>query len=226
MTTKQILVRYCRLLVGLVLFAFGSACAVNANIGINPWGVFNQGMTHVLPITYGQASIMVGIIILFIDLALGQPIGMGTLCDILVIGSVVDLVFAAGWIPVCQTLAGGLLMMMASLVLISVGSYFYLGSGFGSGPRDALMVALVQRLPNRPVGLIRSCLEGGALLVGWLLGGQVGIGTVVSVFGIGIVMQATFHLLKFDVGAVHHESVRESIRNLKAALQGQKEGQM
>ncbi len=225
MTLKQIASRYLRLLIGLILFAFGSACAVNANIGINPWGVFNQGMTHILPITYGQASILVGIVILFIDLALGQPIGMGTLLDILVIGSVVDLIFAAGWIPVCQTLWGGLAMMLVSLLLIAVGSYYYLGSGFGSGPRDALMVALVQRLPRVPVGLIRSCLEGGALLVGWILGGQVGIGTVVSVGGIGIIMQGVFHLFSFDVGAVHHESVKESLVQLKTAWQSRKQVQ-
>lgn len=223
MTTKQIMKRYSHLVIGLILFAFGSACAVNANIGINPWGVFNQGLTNILPITYGQASICVGIAILFVDVALGQPIGVGTLLDILIIGSVVDLLFALGWIPICQTLFGGLVMMAISILLLSVGSYFYLGSGFGSGPRDALMVALVQKFPTVPVGVIRSGLEGCALIVGWILGGQVGVGTVVSVFGLGFVMQTVFQLLKFDVGAVHHESLKESFTNLKAALEADKQ---
>lgn len=111
--------------------------------------------------------------------------------------------------------------MITGLFIISFGSYFYIGSGFGAGPRDSLMVAL-QRKTGLPVGLCRGILEGSVVLIGWLLGGPVGIGTVIAAFGIGFCIQIVFAIMKFDATSVKHETLnatRQYFMNLNAKNQ-------
>lgn len=105
-------------------------------------------------------------------------------------------------------------MLLLGQVSICIGSYFYIGASMGCGPRDALMVALGKRMPNVPIGITRGLIEGTVLLIGWLLGAKVGIGTVISVFGISFILETTFKLLHFDVTNVDHESVVDTVRAL------------
>lgn len=104
-------------------------------------------------------------------------------------------------------------MMFAGLFIISLASYFYMGSGFGAGPRDSLMVAL-ERKTGLAVGLCRGIVEGSAVLLGWLLGGPVGLGTVLSAFGIGFCIQVVFRSLGFDARTVQHETLEVTFRKL------------
>ncbi len=214
---KALLRRYLCFLVGCAVCSVGIVLSVNANIGLSPWDVFHQGLANLLGITFGNASIVVGLIIVTLDWLLGERIGIGTVLNIVLVGIMLDGIQATGLIPIPQTLVGSLLMMTLSLAVIGVGTYLYICPGLGSGPRDALMVAMVKRMPRVPVGLLRALTEGGALLVGWLLGGPVGIGTIYSMIGIGVAIQWVFQLFHFEAGKLHQEDLLESLRNFSAA---------
>jgi uncharacterized membrane protein YczE len=97
-------------------------------------------------------------------------------------------------------------MLITGMFLIALGSYFYIGSRFGTGPRDGLMVALT-RVSKKPVGLIRGLIEMTVLLLGYLLGAKIGLGTIILAFGIGPIVQLTFRILRFDVHTVTHDSL-------------------
>jgi uncharacterized membrane protein YczE len=100
------------------------------------------------------------------------------------------------------------------MFVISLGSYFYIKSGYGAGPRDSLMVAL-RRMTRLPVGLCRVLVEGSAVLAGWILGGPVGAGTVFAAFGIGVCIQITFSALRFEAASVRHETLSDTWRDLR-----------
>jgi len=198
--------RLASLLWGLFLFAIGIVLCVQANIGCAPWEVLHMGLSYKLGITMGQISILVGAVICLAVYLLQEKLGVGTLLNMLLIGIFIDLTFALNIIPVINDLWIGIIVMVAGLFVIALGSYFYIGSGFGAGPRDNLMVSL-RRRTNWPVGVCRALVEGTALLLGYFLGGQVGIGTIIAVFGIGFCVQIVFHLLRFDPAKVEHETL-------------------
>lgn len=206
--------RLLRVLLGISCYAMGSYLGIQANIGLGAWEAFGVGVSGVTGILYGDVTVLTGIVILALDLALGEKIGIGTLLNTVLVGKLVDLYQYIGLVPRMNSFALGLLLMLLGQVILCLGVYLYVGAGLGAGPRDSLMVALGKRLSRIPIGLVRGVIEGGVLVIGWLLGAKVGIGTILSVFGIGFVMQATFRVLHFDVKRVVHESVPETIRLL------------
>jgi uncharacterized membrane protein YczE len=201
--------RFLDLLLGLFLFALGIVLTINANIGYAPWEVFHVGLSLATGISIGFATIVTGLVILAIVAVFGEKIGLGTILNVVIIGVFIDLILIINLLPMSATLVGGVIMLILGLLFISVGSYFYIKSAFGTGPRDSLMV-LLKRKTNLPVGVCRSAVELTATIVGWLLGGMVGIGTVISVIAIGFCIQITFTILRFDVTAVKHESLKQT----------------
>ena len=111
-----------------------------------------------------------------------------------------------------QAFLPGVLMLLLGQCVICAGSVFYIGAGLGCGPRDALMVALGKRFNKVPIGVVRALLEGSVLLIGYLLGAKVGVGTVIAVLGIGFILEWTFRLFRFDVKAIRHESIFGTLR--------------
>lgn len=210
--------RIARLLLGLLLFAIGSYLTIQANIGLAPWEAFSTGVAAATGASYGNVLVLSGFVILLFDLLLKEKIGLGTILDMLLIGKIVDLLQWLKPIPLIDSFPLGLLVLLLGQVTICIASYFYIGSGFSCGPRDALMVALDKRLPRVPVGVIRGAIEGTALLIGWLFGAKVGVGTVIAVFGIGFILQFTFRLLRFDVSAVPQEDIYQTFHALQTAL--------
>ncbi len=204
--------RMARLMLGLVLFSIGSYLTIQANIGLAPWEAFSMGVSAATGTSYGNILVLSGFVILLIDIAFKEKIGLGTVLDMLLIGKFVDLWRWMGLLPMMENFWLGLAMLLLGQVCICVASYFYIGAGFSCGPRDALMVALGKRFPKTPIGLIRGLIEGSVLLVGWLLGAKVGLGTVIAVFGIGFILQFTFRLLRFDVTAVTQEDILQTVR--------------
>lgn len=204
-----------RLMLGLVLFSIGSYLTIQANIGLAPWEAFSMGVSAATGTSYGNILVLSGFVILLIDIAFKEKIGLGTVLDMLLIGKFVDLWRWMGLIPMMKSFGMGLAMLLLGQVCICVASYFYIGAGFSCGPRDALMVALGKRFPKTPIGLIRGLIEGSVLLVGWLLGAKVGLGTVIAVFGIGFILQFTFRILRFDVTAVTQEDFLQTIRGMR-----------
>ena len=117
-------------------------------------------------------------------------------------------------IPTASSIWMGGAMVLASLFVLAAGSFLYIGSGLGCGPRDSMMTALSKRFTRIPVGLIRGSIETVVLVIGFFLGGPVGVGTVIGMFGIGPAIQVVFGLFRFDVRTVRHESVVETVQNL------------
>ena len=208
--------RIIRLIWGLFLYAAGIVLTVHANLGVSPWDVFHQGLSRLSGITFGTASIVTGIVIVAASVLMKEHIGFGTLSNMVLIGVFIDMLMMWRIMPEAQTFVIGFVMMIAGLFVIAIASFFYMGAGYGAGPRDTLMVVLARRT-GYPVGLCRAAVEGVALLCGWLLGGHAGIGTVISAFGIGFAVQIVFTLLKFDVQAIHQETFAETYARLKAS---------
>lgn len=202
--------RLVRLLVGLSLYALGIALTLRAHVGYAPWDVFHTGLAAALGVSIGVASILTGLAVVLAALALGERIGLGTLGNMALIGLMLDLVLASGLVPLANGPLAGAAMMIAGLFVIAFATYLYMSSGFGSGPRDGLMVALTRKT-KLPIGFVRALIEIAAVLVGWRLGGLVGWGTVAAALGAGLCIQLTFALLRFDAKAIRHESLQESL---------------
>ena len=211
---REYAVKLAELVFGLFLFAVGSYLTVQANIGLSPWWAFDMGLSKASGIDYGIVHNAVALAIIAVDLLLREKIGWGTVGDALLIGGFVSLFNRFELVPLMQSLPAGILCMLLGLLIVAVGSYFYMDAAFGCGPRDALMVALCRMLPKLPVGVVRILLEGSALLIGWLLGAKVGIGTVISVFGIGVFVELVFRLFHFDPTRVKHENLIDTAKNL------------
>lgn len=200
------LIRLLRLMFGLFLYALGIAVTLQANVGYAPWDVFHVGLSKTTGITIGTASILVGLVIGIIALLLGEKLGLGTVLNMVFIGVFLDLIMQSDLIPLMNHFGWGVMMLIVGLVIISIASYYYIGSGLGAGPRDSLMVAL-SRKTKIPLGICRGTLELLAVVLGWKLGGLVGIGTIIAAFAIGACIQLTFRILKFDPTKVEHQTL-------------------
>src|SRR6056297_292603 len=159
--------RYLKLIFGLILYSIGIVMTINGNLGLAPWDAFHVGLSQTFGISFGQISIIVGLVILLITYYLKESIGIGTIANIFVIGILIDLLFYLEVIPVCREIFSGLVMILIGMIFIALATYYYIGSGFGAGPRDGLMVSLV-RVLKKPVGLIRVSIEMTVLLMGYL----------------------------------------------------------
>lgn len=206
--------RLFRLNLGIFFCGFGSYITIKANIGLTPWDALSMGISNVTGMRFGDASVLIGLVILAVDFFLHEKIGFGTLINTVLIGKLVDIFDYFECLPVIQNFWAGLFMVLLGQVFMSVGSYFYIGAAMGCGPRDSLMVALGKRSRGCPIGVVRGGLEASVLAIGFMMGAKVGIGTLVSAFGIGFILQMTFLLLKFDVKSVCHESCFATMRRL------------
>lgn len=207
--------RFLRMILGVTLYGCGIYMTIQANLGLSPWDALNMGVSIRTELLFGDAGIIVGVFILVLDVVLGEKIGFGTLFNAVVIGKIVDLFNHIALLPQMQSFGAGLLLLLSGQVVICFGMALYAGTALGCGPRDSLMIALNRKLPRVPVGLARAVIEGGALLIGWLLGAKVGIGTLIAVLGIGFIMQAIFSLLRFDPKTVRHENMLMTIQNIR-----------
>jgi uncharacterized membrane protein YczE len=197
------------MITGLFLYALGIIVSLKANVGYAPWEVFHVGLANTIGLSIGVTSIITGIIIVIIVTLLGEKLGFGTVSSMLLTGIFIDIILMINIIPITNNKIIGLLMLIIGLFIVSTGSYFYIKSGFGVGPRDNLMVVLARKT-KVPVGICRCIIELLVTLIGWRLGGMVWIGTVISVIAIGFCIQITFRLFKFNVTSVKHESLADT----------------
>ena len=203
---------------GLLLFAFGFYLQLAANIGLSPWTALNQGLSNNLPITFGQASIMVSVIIVALDLLMHETIGLGTILDALLVGWGSDLFIALELVPYQTNFISGLALLIVGLTVSCTGQWLYMMAGLSCGPRDAFLVGLGKRLSKLPIGRVNIILNLVVALVAFLLGGQIGLGTIIALFGTGIIMDIVFKIIRFEPRSVTHEGLVETIREfLKAA---------
>lgn len=206
--------RIIKLFFGLFLYATGIVLTINANIGLSPWDVFHQGLSNTIGITMGQASIIGGFTIIIYNAFAGEKIGWGTVSNMIFIGIFVDILMLNRLIPTFHNIILQVIMMCLGMLVIGAATYFYISVGLGSGPRDGLMIALTKKT-NRSVRFIRSCIEITVVVLGFLLGGSFGIGTLIMAFAMGPCVQFAFKLFKFNVKGVKHRFIDEDIKYIK-----------
>jgi uncharacterized protein len=184
------------LVLGLFMFAAGIVAMLESRLGLSPWDVLHQGLAEHTPLSFGQANIAVGIVVVVAAWRLGARIGVGTLANAVLVGAFVELLTALPIDALSESSLGVRIgLLVAGLVLMGVGTGFYLGADLGAGPRDSLMVVGARRTPFR-IGVVRATIEVAALLVGIALGGTFGVGTVAFALGIGPAVEASFWLLE------------------------------
>jgi uncharacterized membrane protein YczE len=170
-----------RLLPGLVLLGAGIALIVRARLGVSPWDVLHQGLASVTGLSFGTVVVLLGLVILVVWIPIGQRLGVGTVLNTLTVGYI-----AQGFldlIPHIEPLAWRWPMLLGGIFVSAFGMGLYIGSGLGPGPRDGLMTGIAAK--GFPLWAVRTVLELSALVAGWALGGDVGVGTVLFAFGIG-----------------------------------------
>ena len=174
-----------QVLTGTSLIGIGISLNYLANLGLGPWGVFHDGLSKTLNITYGRTIIITGIAVMLLWIPLKQKPGIGTIIDIFLVGSVADLIIPN--FRLSENVFISLILIFCGIILIGTGTAIYVGAGLGVGPRDGIMVGLEGL--GLKIGMARNIIELLAFLIGWLLGGLVGYVTILFVFGIGPVVQ-------------------------------------
>ena len=185
------------LLLGLFVFAAGIVALLESNLGLSPWDVLHQGVAEHTRLSFGAANITVSALVLAVAWVLGARVGLGTLANALLVGAFVQLLMSSEAISGYSDLGLGprLALLAAGIMLMGVGTALYIGAGLGAGPRDSLMVVGAARTGVR-LGIVRGVLELSALAAGFVLGGAVGIGTLVFAVAIGPTVETAFWVLE------------------------------
>ena len=211
-TKTQMIKEILKSALGLFIFSIGVYLTIQADIGLAPWDCLSMGVSGKVGYSYGIVHTVISIIILIIDILLKEKIGYGTILDALLVGNYVDLIDHIITLPQFHSIPISCIMVIIGLFIMGYGQYFYMDAAQGCGPRDSLLIALGKRFPKTPIGVVQTVLVGIALLIGWLLGGPVGIGTVISVFGMGTALQIVCKILHFEPRDVVHKNVFETNR--------------
>ncbi|MBO7359462.1 MAG: hypothetical protein J6U72_06540 [Clostridia bacterium] len=198
--------------VSLFVNGFGVYMTIQANIGAAPWDILNLGISKSLGILYGTASVAVSLTILLIDILLREPIGIAMFIDAVVVGKAVDFFNWIGAVPKCGSLFTGIPVMVVGLFIIAYTQFTYMKAALGCGPRDTLLVGVAKRLKKLPIGAVSIAILSAATLIGWLLGGPAGVGTLICAFATGPIMQFSFKTVRFDATKIKHQRLSDSIK--------------
>ena len=212
MSRSKIVKQWVMIVFGLLVFSFGVHFTIFANIGLAPWDCLGMGIAKHTPFNYGISMTIMALIILCIDLALKERIGYGTIIDALLTGNFVQMFNILNPFAENHNVWIGIGLMLVGFVFMALGMWIYMSAEQCCGPRDALLVGLGKRFSKVPIGIVEIILWAVVLLVGWLLGGPVGIGTLISTFGAGLVMQLVYMLIKFEPRDLKHKGVLEVTR--------------
>ena len=170
------------LVLGLFIFGLGEALLIAAGVGVSPWTVFAQGITQVTGWSVGFATFVISIGVLTLWVPLKQVPGIGTILNAIIIALVLEYVLP--FLPRFEALAVNIAMAALGVLVTGLGGAIYLIANLGPGPRDGLMTGL-QGVTGWPIANVRTAIEISVVVIGWLLGGTVGIGTVLFAFGVG-----------------------------------------
>ena len=170
------------LILGLIIFGFGEGLLILSTTGNSPWSVLAEGISKNSKLSIGAATFLVSVSVLFLWIFLRQKPGLGTIFNIIIISGMIDVTLYFFDPPSSNILK--YLLAIFSVMLVGIGSGIYLVANLGPGPRDGLMTGLT-KITNLPIALVRACLEISVVIVGWYLGGTVGVGTLIFAFGIG-----------------------------------------
>ena len=213
-TRKDIIKSAATAVAGLFVFAVGVYLTIQANIGAAPWDAFSLGLSSTLGVKYGTANIVVSLIIVALDIVMREKIGLGMLLDALLVGKFVDLLNFIGILPPQTKLPASLAAMAAGIVIMGFGQYMHMKAALGCGPRDCMLVGFKRRSKRIPIGIISVFILAAATLAGWLLGGPIGVGTLICAFLTGPVMQLDFRIVHFEPTEVEHQDIGTSLKIL------------
>lgn len=183
-----------QLFLGLVLFGASLALLVRAELGLDPWDVFHQGLSASTGVSIGVCTIAAGIVVLLLWIPLGQRPGIGTIANVVLVGVSLDAVLAV--LPPLDGLAVRWALLVLGIVLNGIATGAYIGAGLGPGPRDGLMVGIARR--GVSVRIARTVIEIAVLIAGYVLGGTVGIGTVLYALAIGPIVHVALPFFAWD----------------------------
>lgn len=198
LTAGQLPRRLVQLVIGLALYGASMAMMIHASLGLMPWDVFHQGVAQRVPLSFGEVTIAVGLLVLLAWIPLRQWPGLGTIANVVVIGVAVDATLSVLPSPDSLWARGGLLV--AGIVANGVASALYIGSQLGPGPRDGLMTGISFR-SGRSIRLVRTSIEVAVVVLGWLLGGTLGVGTVLYALAIGPLVQVFLPMVTVRLSA-------------------------
>jgi len=198
--------RLTQLYAGLVLYGISDSMLLVAGLGVDPWDVLHQGLSRRFGLAVGTWAVIVGVLVLLLWIPLRQRPGFGTLNNVIVVGLVIDVMLAT--VPPVHGYAARVVVMVAGVLLNGIATGAYIGAGLGPGPRDGLMTGLAAR--GHSIRVVRTSIEVTVLVSGWLLGGTVGLGTVVYALGIGPIAHMSIPRLAIRVSAIEPSTHAES----------------
>lgn len=213
-THRQFPVQFLTCIAGMFVSALGTVLMLHANLGVNPWSILHQGISLKTGVTFGVASQLVGLAILLFCCAFRHYPGFATMLYIFFFGYFVDLIQALNWVRGTDTLWLSWVMLIGGNTLLAAGSCLYLHQCIGAGPKDALMLLITQKT-GIDVGVIRVAMELSAVVVGYLLGGPFGIGTIVCALTFGPTLRHFFKWTGYNAKTVHQENFLETLQRLR-----------
>ena len=203
--------RILQLFAGLILYGITDAMILGARLGADPWDVFHQGLARRTGLAVGTCVVVVGVVVLLLWIPLRQRPGFGTLCNVVGIGAVINLVLPL--MPRSPNLAASLGLLVSAVVLNGVATGAYIGAGLGPGPRDGLMTGYAAR--GHSLRVVRTAIELTVVAAGFLLGGTVGVGTIVYAVSIGPLTHIFLPLFMIDPQKQRHSPVPEAALALR-----------
>ena len=212
---KDIVAKTIYLFLGFLGISLGVVLGVKSNLGLAPWDVFHQGLAIVFNSNIGIMSMYVGIAVIFVAAAIKVYPGIGAVLNTVVIAIMIDMIMP--YAPDAIALWDALIMNIVGVVLLSLGTVLYLKANLGAGPRDSLLLGLMQRF-NMDTKYVKPIMEGVVLLVGFLLGGTFGIGTFFCLFLMGYFMDVFFKIFKYDPIQTKQMNFLEQWHYLKGAM--------
>jgi len=194
---KKVLYVFPKLVLGLFLCGLGIVTMLMSNIGLNPWGTLSAGLVNVTSISFGQWSQIIGLAIIVFTMFLKVVPGIATILNMYLIGFFMDLILESGLMPSPENVFFQISMNLAGLFIFSLGIYMYLSCGLGAGPRDGLMIALM-RLTNKSVTIIKTSIEVTVTVLGIMMGGPLGIGTIMAALLGGKILDLVLGFFNYD----------------------------
>ena len=201
-------------LCGLLIYSFGVYLTIAANIGLAPWDCFCMGISQYTPLNYGSTMVLVSVAAILIQLLFQERIGFATILDALITGRLTQLFIDISTYPENHSTLLGIVLLLIGFLIIDLGIYVYMSAEFGSGPKDGLMIVIGKNLPKIPIGIIGILLWSAVTLIGWMLGGSVGIGTLLSIFSAGFIMHIFYDAIGFEPRKLKHKSLKETLKSL------------
>ena len=200
--------RYFMLNAGFLICSLGVVFLLNSGLGVAPWDVLASGLSNTLPITVGQAIIIISVVLVIVEVIAGSNIGTGTVLNMVLIGAYIDMILDMNIIQAPQNFGMKLFFIFIWTIILNFGIHLYISQGFGAGPRDGLMMLMAKKF-NVTVGKTKLINELVAVTLGYLLGGMFGMGTVIIAIFSGPMLNMQQKLLGFDLKTVEHEYISD-----------------